>query len=257
MSNRFMFSEKTLYTFSEACSVFLSYTMSPHPSFPFHERDDVLKCLLSIEYVVYDGLNHKFTKDYNGLSFIYADEDTYLSCRENAVLLLNKLKLRYGEHFALVCDTDEQTEEVAKAKQLFTKIFNMLDYSFPKYDELLSLYASEKSHLLDQLGRTRSGSRSISQTGQNVENSKTIFNDTPQTSDVVATMEDNQHASELTKGQVAGSSNSTGSDSFQEAELWDNATIMSRLSEIESKFTEIWKKWLDEFDQLFIEEVNY
>ena len=219
MNKRFMFGEKTIYTFSEACSVFLNNTMSPHPSFPFHERDDVLKCLLSLGYVVYDGINHKFTKDYNGLSFIFADEDTYLSCRENAVLLLNKLKLRYGEHFALLCDTDEETEELAKANQLITKIFNMLDYSFPKYDELLSLYNEQKAHLMDKLGRNRSGNRSISQSGQNAENSVHLFNDTPQTTDVVATIEGNQYVSELNKNSIAGSTASSGSDSFQEAEF--------------------------------------
>ena len=139
----------------------------------------------------------------------------------------------------------------------FQKVLNKLDYTFQKYAYLLDAYEGQKSHLLDKLQRTRSGNRSMSQTGQNAENSVHIYNDSPQTTDVVATMEGNQFVSELNKNSVAGSTASSGSDNFQEAETWDNATIMARLSEIEKQFSNVWKNWLNEFDELFIEEVNY
>ena len=110
---------------------------------------------------------------------------------------------------------------------------------------------------MNKLERTRSGDRSISQEGETSDSSVNLFNDTPQTTDVVATMEGNQYVSELNKGSNSGTSSSSGTDEFEENESFDTMTIMAKLEEIERNFSMLWKKWLDEFDQLFIEEVNF
>ena len=70
-------------------------------------------------------------------------------------------------------------------------------------------------------------------------------------------MEGNQYVSELNKGSNSGTSSSSGTDKFEENESFDTMTIMAKLEEIERNFSMLWKKWLDEFDQLFIEEVNF
>lgn len=255
-TNNFMFEEKTAYTFDEVAEyLFDSLTMSPHPSFPL-KNDDVLYCLYPLGYVGYDGLNHKFINNNCDLSYI-TTENNELVCSATINTLLNKMLQRYEHHYAVICETTETSEMTAKVKAFFKKIFNVIDYTFVKYNLLLTSYESQKSHLLDKLQRTRSGNRSMSQSGQNAENSVHIYNDTPQTTDVVATMEGDQFASELNKNSVAGSTASSGSDDFQEAETWDNATIMARLSEIEKQFSNVWMNWLNEFDELFIEEVNY
>ena len=250
MKNNFMFEEKTIYSFDEVLATLLSETASAQ--FPFKNSDSVFQCLNAC------GILPKpdnYSNDFS-LSFLSVIEQD-LTCLSNAIYLLNKLWARYGEHWAIVCDSEDLTERATKTKEFFRKIFNKLDYTFPKYDYLLNSYESQKSHLLDKLGKTRSGNRSVSQSGQNAENSVHTFNDTPQTSDAVATLEQNQYITELTKGSLAGSTSSSGSDNFQEAENWDNATMMARLDEIEKQFAMLWKKWLNEFDELFIEEVNF
>ena len=119
----------------------------------------------------------------------------------------------------------------------------------------------QKSHLTDKLSRVRSGSRELSQEAEHSEESNklSLYNDTPQTDDVIATIESNQDVSDLTKGRDTneGSNPSSETDEYEETETWDNATIMARLEEVEKKLSNLWKKWLNEFDGLFVEEVNY
>ena len=141
------------------------------------------------------------------------------------------------------------------------KVINILDYTYVRYSTLLDLYENQKEHLLDKLQSSRSGSRSLAhnQASSNTQNSTSLYNDAPQTSDVIATISGNQYATDLTKGQVSdsGETHSTGSDTFSESESHDTLTIMGKLDEIEKQFSNVWKKWLNEFDELFIEEVNY
>ena len=244
-----MFSEKTLYTFKEVQEIV--WHIGTGANFPCTTSDDLL-------YPLYQcGLMPRYfaTNPYN-LSFItYEDHSAVVDAL--VLTLFNKLYARYENHYAIMCDSEETSEKNAKSLDLLKKVFNLIDYSFPKYSILFDLYESKKDHLLDKLQRTRSGNRSMSQSGQNAENSVRLYNDTPQTTDVVATIEGNQYVSDLEKSSVAGSTASSGSDNYQEAENWDEKTIIERLKEIENNYSMLWKNWLDEFDQLFIEEVNF
>lgn len=267
MMNNFMFNEKTIYSFNEVLDSILENTISPHPTFPLKNSEDALKCLGSAGFLVYNGLTHQFTDDYDKLSFISKDNGV-LVCNENAITLLNKLKRRYGEHWAIMCDGEPESIRGA-SNSLFTKVVNLLDYTFPKYSLLLNLYDSKKSNMLDKLGRTRSGSREVSSEGENSSEGETsnntlnLFNDTPQTNDVVATITQNQYVSELNKSSVSGTNSSSGStsssgtDEFSEEEEFDTKTIMEKLDEIQRNYEQIWKTWINDFDQLFIEEVNF
>lgn len=253
MWNNFMFEEKFNYTFEEVIDCINNQTGSADEPYTASEVREVLGVMGFMNYV-----STHWTNDYD-LSFVVLDESDYIPTDLSATLL-NKLEMRYADHYAVQTDKDldiYSSDFLDYAKKFMTKLINKIDYTYAKYSLLLNEYKTQKTHLLDKLGRTRSGNRSISQSGQNAQNSASLFNDTPQNEDIIATMSDNQHVTELTKGSVAGSSTSSGSDTFSETETWDNATIMSRLDEIEKNFAMLWKKWLNEFDELFIEEVNY
>ncbi len=260
MIRNFMFEDRFIYSFDEACETFLLNTMSPHPTFPLKTGEDVLRGLLSIGYVGYNGLTHKFDTNYNELSFV-STENNELVCSDKARILLNKIKLRYGTHIALNCPSSSDDDKLSETRNLFKKIFNLIDYTYFKYSTLLEEYESQKSHLLDKLSRIRSGNRQLSQEAEHSEESNklSLYNDTPQTTDVVATIEGNQYVSDLTKGRDTneGTNSSSGTDEYEETETWDNVPIMARLEEIEKKLSNLWKKWLNEFDELFVEEVNY
>lgn len=248
--NKFYFKEITHYTFEEV-STYIINNLTTAGGFPPFDTFGINQLFLVFPLVV-DGEN------VYGLSFITLNGYNW-EITELGLTCLNKLYLRYKDHFC--CDLEDENEKETKFKAFFFKLFNILDYSYNKYSKLLDLYNSQKEHLLDKLQRTRSGERSMSQEGENSNenNSLSLYNDTPQTTDVVATMEENQYVSELNKGHTTteGSSSSSGSDEYEETESWDNTTIMARLDEIEKQYALVWRKWLNEFDGLFVEEVNY
>lgn len=198
-----------------------------------------------------------------GLSFIEEIDNVYQPT-QLSVVFINKLHLRYKEHYALQIDENLEVlsnDFLNEARKVLTKIINKLDYTYLKYSLLIDNYESQKAHFLDKLERARSGSREVSQEGEHSDTTDNVnlYNDTPQTTDIVATIEGNQYVSELNKGQTKneGDSSSSGSDEFEETETWDTMTIMARLDEIQKHFANLWEKWLNEFDELFVEEVNY
>lgn len=271
MNKNLFFQEKTLYTLKE-CQEAL-WGLTPASSFPCFAGNDVNFPLLSCGL-----MQPLFATNLYDLSFEEKNGNVY---QPKTLTFINKLVARYKDHYAIMCNDDSQETLIAKSKEIFTKIFNTLDYTFPKYNELLNLYADNKSKLLDKLGRTRAGTRQLSQTGSNSdqhygsgEDSQTIetldlHNDTPKTSDIIATIQGNQYVSDLKKGKTTssgsssdnytntGSSSSNGTDTFEEVEGFDTMTLMAKLDEIEKQFSQLWRKWLDEFDLLFIEEVNF
>lgn len=248
-----MFEEKTLYTFEEIQQLIWDYA-------DVRAMPPLSSTLLDV--LEYLDLVHQATNDngYN-LSFVSLqtpeDDDPYLQVDDYALTLIGKLYLRYKSHWAIMCDDDTEATELKQAKDFFTKLFNLLDYSFPKYVLLLTTYKAKENNMLDKLGRTRSGSREISSSGETSDSTLNLFNDTPQTTDVVATIEGNQYVSELNKGSNSGTSSSSGSDEFEETEEFDTKTIMEKLDEIQRNYAQIWKVWLNEFDELFVEEVNF
>lgn len=309
--NNYMFEEHEFYTFLE---VYKKLQLSGNKVDYF---TNILGCdilsRLGLIITTQSGGKVAVSNSLYDLSFIQEVENYYSTnaFKGSSLPFLNKLLSRYKNHYAIDCLKDDDIEE--KSKDFMIKLFNLLDYTFVKYDTLLSLYASEKSHLLDKLGRTRTGQRQLasnvsgnettsgtssgttSQTGaettsgtsssSSTKDTLDLHNDTPQTTDVVATITENQYVSDLRKihetgsesGQTGGTSNntsqgtssgqtsstgtsqtaSTGSDEFTESEMWDTKTMMEKLDEIEKNFSNLIKKWLNEFDELFIEEVNY
>lgn len=269
MKNNFMFKKSELYSFEEVATYLINQTSSG--SFPPFEEFGLKELLLSLPIIV-DGEN------VYGVSYVELSGHAY-QFKSTALTCLNKIYLRYKDHYCV--NVEDEVDKPKLFKDFFLKLLNLLDYTFPKYETLLGLYESKKDNLLDKLGRTRAGTRQLSQTGSNSDqhygngtDSQTIetldlHNDTPKTSDIIATISSNQYVSDLKKGKTTssgsssdnytntGSSSSNGTDTFEEVEGFDTMTIMAKLDEIEKQFSQVWRKWLNEFDQLFIEEANY
>lgn len=282
MLNKFMFEEKVNYTFAETFGSVIGQTGGA--SIPLDQSGfkEVLQVLGYLEYL-------QPTANSYGLSFVALIQEeppltNHVEPTDLSVVFMNKLYMRYKEHYAMQLDREYiagSTELYSFAKEVIIKVINKLDYTYLKYSTLLNAYENQKAHLLDKLERTRSGERNIKQDGatsgtgarQGTSSESgsylELHNDTPQTTDVVATMEGNQYVSDLKKGSSSasgttgensvesGETHSTGEDTFEENESWDSMTNMARLDEIEKQFSNLWMKWLNEFDELFIEEVNF
>lgn len=250
-----MFEDKWNYTFLEVLQSIL---------YEIHGNIPMSKTYISnmLQYVKLFPQSPITTNPF-GLSFVELVEQAYAPT-DLCVVFMNKLYSRYSDHYAIQTSEDlsiRSADFVEFAKKFMIKVFNKLDYTYLKYSLLINNYESQKAHFLDKLERARSGSREVSQEGEHSDTTDNVnlYNDTPQTTDIVATIEGNQYVSELNKGQTKneGDSSSSGSDEFEETETWDTMTIMARLDEIQKHFANLWEKWLNEFDELFVEEVNY
>ena len=255
---RCIYEQEELYSFEEVMSCLIGQT-GGGTNFPFNELT-IRECLSILDFIDDNSSPKENTLK---LPFVVM-EDNLLRVTDLGVLFFNKLFSRYEHHLCFALDDiylSTDTKMIKATNNFIKKVVNKLDYSYPRYSTLLSLYEDEKTHLMDGLERARSGSRSLAhnQANSNNQNSKQLYNDSPQSSDVIATIDQNQFVSEITKGQVSdsGEVHSTGSDEFSETETFDTKTIMSKLDEIERQFVKIWERWLNEFDELFIEEVNY
>ena len=255
MKHNFMFETKWNYTFDEVISSVIGQTGGASIPLNTNGATEVLQAISM--------LPSPSTANPWGLTFIEIEEGV-ASPSDLSITFLNKLYLRYRDHFAVQLDENlgvSSTEFFAFAKKFMIKVINKLDYTYLRYSTLLGMYEEQKSHLLDGLSRSRTGSREVSQEGENSEDGSytDISNNTPQTSDIVATISENQYASDLQKGVNAssGSHSSSGTDEFEENETWDTKTLMEKLSEVEKNFVNVWENWLDNFDEVFVEEVNY
>lgn len=249
--NNFMFETKTILTYEDILDRIISETggaMLP----PARRSNDIIEILYVCGLIFSTGDR----QNPYGFKFL-VKEDEFFEPTELMFDLYNKIYLRYKDHFACSIDKDNDFERLNASIKFLKKLFLVIDFTYDKYSKLLSLYDGEKDKLLDKLSRVRSGSREIASSGENENNGFSLFNDTPQNTDVVADIEGDQYVSNLSKDKTTGSSSSEGTDEFEETETYDTMTIMSKLEEIEKYYSMIWLKWLNEFDRLFIEEANF
>lgn len=251
LKNNWLFQEHIIYDFDEVMKFFNSY--DENSTIDDTTLKDILKGLKRC-YVV----NYSIRSNPSGLSFLHLTDNVY-DYGENVLEFLNKLYQRYKNHYCI--DILHESEKEKAFNDLMNKVVNLLDYTYPKYSNLIDLYSSQKSHLMDKLSRVRQGQRDTEQDGESSSQGtyKDLHNDTPQSTDVVATLEQDQFVSDLSKGNNSneGETHQIGSDTFNETETHDPTTIIERLNEIEKKFSQVWRRWLDEFEQLFIDVVNY
>lgn len=157
--------------------------------------------------------------------------DGHLVMDDAVVDLLNAMVYRYAEHIAVITRVTQEDVTVMHdafkdACRSFTiNLLSMINLTFPRYKEILSVYASEKAKLLDVV---EIQSKSLLR-----------HNDAPQNS-----------------GDYSGdayTSDYTYADAKQQV---DHGTPMQRVHEIEISYNNVIKDWLKEFTGLFILEEN-
>ena len=255
LEHNIYFQEHSIYNFADIIGTILEMIFSPTGALAPLTQENITEMLSWLGYLDKYAESNPFN-----LSFLELENQSY-NPTTLSVDFLNKLYARYKNHYCVDL-VDESDDKKTKAFYDFMqKVINLLDYTYNKYSTLLDLYDNQKSHLLDGLKRTREGERNVSENGTNASAGSyfDLHNDSPQSSDVVATLSENQFASDLSKGNNAnsGENHSTGQDTFEETETHDEATIIGKINEIETKYSNLIYKWLNEFEQLFIDEVNF
>lgn len=155
--------------------------------------------------------------------------DTYIT------ELFKRIYLRYADW--VIFEYNEDIDNLETRWNKWLEIFTSLFISTKdRYEQLLSLYDSERNALLNPLKVIREASSSTT--------NKNRFNDTPQVSNSSGELEEDKYISQFSKGENEGRSS--------ESTETDPATIMSRLDEIERCYRNVWKDWTDEFKSLFV-----
>lgn len=199
---------------------------------------------------------------YKWLPFDSTAEDEY---KTNILYdLFALLVLRYGDEYL-----PARTKELEKINNKYQfdenesnwakKFIGILQMTADKYLNILQIYSNNIDKLMNPL-TTHHTSERVTDRNEDYDtdvSGKNIYNDTPQTTDIVATMEDNQYASELSKS-TAHTDNSGEIDETVDTEdntEVDPETTMARIKEIQDSFDNVLKRWSNEFSGLFLEEI--
>lgn len=147
---------------------------------------------------------------------------------ESISLLWQYIYSRYGDMGIFTSDKATLTND--ENKKLFEnflyKLINKIAFTQDRYLTLIKFYTQNKNDLLKQISTT---SRRESR-----------FNDTPQDEGVFSS---DEHTTNLTEDNTTAST--------------DKDSLIIRLAEIQNNFENLYKNWLEEFANIFIEELNY
>lgn len=175
--------------------------------------------------------------------------------------LINLIRLRYGDHY---CVSSENTIDFnilysnKDLKEFCRKFTAILVATKDKYVNILNIYDNNISKLMNGLKNQTDSAHTIHKdedydtdvTGKN------LYNDTPQTTDVVATMEGDQYVTELSKS-TAHTDNTGDIDETGERHdiiVSDTKYAMEKIKDIQDSFEKVLYRWSEEFHGLFIEE---
>lgn len=282
--NNFMFKEEFAYTYAEVCGIVKQPYSSVeilHPEL-FRNKTHIAQFLSEIGTItITTQTTPSIVSNDTGWSFILSNGVLANAIPARVLQILSKVGLRYKEHYALVSDTSNEEKVRDASLEFMTKVFNVLDYTFNKYDAILSAYESQKTHMLDKLSRIRSEEKEHSVEGEHSNTrgtevdttsssaSKTAGSDTPQTINVQASFDELKgYFNKYDQGEDEGASHSEGTDTdsgtnsssgtenLDATETYDPMTIMARIDEIQTQYENTMFKWVEEFDRLFIEEGN-
>lgn len=249
--NKFMFQEEYAYTYEEVLEELLGSTYAPFTK-------GSLLTILEECGLISEGENNNFNNTFV-YAFLKSGSFVENEVPQRTIDLLNKLFLRYGEHFAVITHSEDEIETASK--RFLKKICNILDYTYEKYDALLTMYADNKSKLLDKLERTRSEEKSGESevSSESASNSKSAGSDAPQNINISADY--GEIAGYFNRYDQAGdeatsSSEGSNSETIEATETFDPTTLMARIDEIQKQYENTMFKWVEEFDRLFIEEGN-
>lgn len=140
----------------------------------------------------------------------------------------------------------DQNSEILKKIILFAINWgNIINFTYEKYSILASLYDSSKNDLLLGIKSTMTGSSS-----GNTSNTQN-YNDTPQNENNNEIFGGDDYSSSINKSNGASSATATETR-FDEREL-----LIDRLEKIGSKYEKVILNWSNEFNKLFIFDINY
>lgn len=144
------------------------------------------------------------------------------------VTLWQYIYARYGDMGIFTSDKGTLTNDENKKlfEKFLYKLINKIAFTQDRYITLINLYTKNKDDLLKQITTTSSR---VSR-----------FNDTPQDEGVFTS---DEHTTNLTQDEQTAST--------------DKDSLIIRLSEIQNNFENLYKNWVDQFNDLFIEELNY
>lgn len=154
-----------------------------------------------------------------------------------AIDLINELWQNiYARYFQEIFVTVDENEKKEKERRtpfyVSCKIGMMLSImkrTLPYYEELFTLYDSQKNNLLGAI--------------KTITKTTTGFNDTPQNVNEGGAYEGDNYLTTFTKGNNEIST--------------ELATPMARLKEVQDSYSQLLNRWVYEFDSLFTEEENY
>lgn len=166
---------------------------------------------------------------------------------------------RYYNHAIIKLRSDADDATVHKEMlKWFGRFINNLVYTFPKYKQMFDAYATQKSHLLDKIQKSTSitgsntGTVSNSSSSSNVNKNK--FNDTPQElGDFTPDTYMSEYREITDQGQAASTVTNNLANSATSTESWDAVYLIEKLELIENKYSLLMKKWVNEFEKLFME----
>ena len=156
---------------------------------------------------------------------------------DSSMGLLNGIIERYWDEYVFISDENMENpmdilshpEILYKTRRFLGRVVNIVMLTYSKYSAILNSYETEKTHLLDQMNKSISGSDTRRD------------NDTPQDG---GTFDDDNHTSFISQGEVSNE------------ESWDDTPVIERLDKISKLYELTMKKWLDEFSGLFTEGGN-
>ena len=175
--------------------------------------------------------------------------------------LLNLIKLRYQSDYIIkVCNMfTTPNYDIEELQDWCEKFVDILVATKDKYVTILDIYDSQIEKLMNPLKTTHTGLRNSArhEDYDTDMSGKNLINDTPQTADVVATIEQDQYVSELSKSTAHTDNIGDISEAVQDATTteMDSMTAMAKIKEIQDSYQNVLRRWSDEFSYLFMEEV--
>lgn len=144
------------------------------------------------------------------------------------VTLWQYIYARYGDMGIFTSEKESLTNDENKKlfEKFLYKLINKIAFTQDRYLTLIKLYTRNKDDLLKQISTTSSR--------------LSRFNDTPQDEGVFTS---DEHTTNLTQDEQTAST--------------DKDSLIIRLSEIQNNFENLYKNWVEQFANLFIEELNY
>lgn len=200
----------------------------------------------------------------------YKSDDTY-HLQEIAKGLVDKLLITYGDYGCcsayLRDDKDIYTSDDALIVYGWFKPFIrdfclLLDEVYPRYATLLALYEDNKNKLIGKLQSetyTNGTNSSATNTSYNNSNSnKHIFKDTPE-SQIVITDDKYNSSSDFNEGADSGqnASATTGSTTGSATTTFDKDLIITQLDEVQQKYRNLVRDFIQEFRGLFFNLANF